>query len=76
MTQKRKKRLFDGTGRGGGVMKCDPAKVMFADIITLASNRLEEDPSFGWNQCDQKKSPNVCKSCPKMIDFDTFTKIP
>ena len=26
-------------------------------------------------QCDQKKSPNVYKSCPKMIDFDTFTKI-
>ena len=28
-----------------------------------------------WEQCDQKKSPNVYKSCPKMIDFDTFTKI-
>ena len=27
------------------------------------------------HQCDQKKSPNVYKSCPKMIDFDTFTKI-
>ena len=32
-------------------------------------------------QCDQKKSPNVYKSClktirtGKMIDFDTFTKI-
>ena len=23
----------------------------------------------------RKKSPNVYKSCPKMIDFDTFTKI-
>ena len=33
------------------------------------------------SQCDQKKiSPNIYKSCPKMIalkmiDFDTFTKI-
>ena len=32
------------------------------------------------NQCDQKKSSNVYKSCPeiislKMINFDTFTKI-
>ena len=26
-------------------------------------------------QCDQKKLPNVYKSCPKMIDFDTFTEI-
>ena len=25
-------------------------------------------------QCDRKKSPNFYKSCPKMIDFDTFTK--
>ena len=37
---------------------------------------------FGHKQCDQKKSPNVYKSCPKMIslekmiDFDTFTKMP
>ena len=28
------------------------------------------------NQCDQKKLPNVYKSWPKMIDFDTFTKLP
>ena len=34
------------------------------------------------NQCDQKKSPNVYKSCTKndfsrkMIDFDTCTKLP
>ena len=27
------------------------------------------------DQCDQKKSPNVCKSCPKMIDFDTFRNV-
>ena len=27
------------------------------------------------NQCNQKKLPNVYKSCPKMIDFETFTKI-
>ena len=27
-------------------------------------------------QCDQKKSPNVYKSCPKMIAFDTFAKMP
>ena len=33
-----------------------------------------------YQQCDQKKSPNVYKSCPKMIslekliDFDIFTK--
>ena len=24
----------------------------------------------------RKKSPNVYKTCPKMIDFDTFTKNP
>ena len=35
---------------------------------------------MGSEQCDQKKLPNVCKSCPKMFsleinDFDTFTKI-
>ena len=35
----------------------------------LISNYLDCD------QCDQKKLPNVYKSCPKMIDFDTFTKI-
>ena len=29
----------------------------------------------GSNQCDQKKSPNVDKSCLKMVDFNTFTKI-
>ena len=35
----------------------------------------------GRNQCDQKKTPNVYKSCPKMISqeklkiFDIFTKI-
>ena len=33
------------------------------------------------NQCDQKNSPNVYNSCPKMIslekwDFDTYTKLP
>ena len=38
--------------------------------------RSEVRVSFGTPlQCDQKKSPNVYKSCPKMIDFDTFTKI-
>ena len=26
-------------------------------------------------QCDQKKLPIAYKSCPKMIDFDTFAKI-
>ena len=37
---------------------------------------------FGSKQCDQKKSPNVYKKLPKkdftrkMIDFDTFTKLP
>ena len=29
----------------------------------------------GPDQCDQKNLPNVYKSCPIMIDFDTFTKI-
>ena len=24
------------------------------------------------NQCDQKKSPNVCKSCPKMISQEKW----
>ena len=36
---------------------------------------------FTKDQCDQKKSPNVYKSCPKndftrkVIDLETFTKI-
>ena len=35
---------------------------------------------YYYDQCDQKKSPNVYKKLPKndftrkMIDFDTFTK--
>ena len=44
----------------------------------LYANAAEE----GCNQCDQKKSPNVYKSSlkmislEKMIDFNTFTKLP
>ena len=28
----------------------------------------------GWRQCDQKKSPNVDKSCPKMISLGKLLK--
>ena len=31
--------------------------------------------SFVLISVTRKKSPNFYKSCPKMIDFDTFTKI-
>ena len=43
---------------------------------------LSNSEHFSRGQCDQKKSPNVYKSCPmndfcrKMIDFDTFIKLP
>ena len=36
---------------------------------------------YNYSQCDQKKSPNVYKSCPKMVSLEkwkilnTFTKI-
>ena len=45
--------------------------------LLLGGVILNERP----NQCDQKKSPNVYKNCPRMISlekwwiFDTFTKI-
>ena len=41
-----------------------------------------KNASFGDVQCDQKKSPNVYKSCPKMISLEkwnilnNFTKLP
>ena len=42
--------------------------------LPIECEEEEESEEQGWSQCDQKKSLNVYKSCPKIIDFDTFTK--
>ena len=47
-------------------------------IIHYQCQRWQGGPRGAWEQCDQKKSPNVYKSCQKNISvekFDTYTKI-
>ena len=59
--------------------------IILADFFLLSFSsflfsRFSEKGKMDGRQCDQKKLPNVYKSCPKMIslkmiDFHTFTKI-
>ena len=50
-------------------------------LYILKIDLEQRESTFTCDQCDQKKSPNVYKIAQKwfyykMIDFDTFTKIP
>ena len=44
-------------------------------IASIARYKNSEQRNLPTTSVTRKKSPNVYKSSPKMIDFDTFTKI-
>ena len=52
-------------------LKLGPVRLNFM-INYNHNNCATKGSTVVWNQCDQKKSPNVYKSCPRMISLEKW----
>ena len=48
----------------------DPIGLVLSNSVKIQWGWYLENET--WQQCDQKKSPNVYKSCPKMISLEKW----